>query len=406
MTAAAVVVAVFSAVWLLQAALVFRNLSRMRDLRDLEPPAPSRWPRVSILMPARNEEAGIGGSIASRLSDGYPDLEVVAIDDRSEDGTGYVIAQNAARDPRVRPVRIDALPAGWLGKVHALEVGAKAATGEWLLLSDADIEVEPGMLAKAVAHCEANGFDLLAMLPEFRSPSGAVAMLWAVFVRVMAMAADPAAVRNPCSSAAVGSGAFTLVRRRVLDATPGFGFLRLETADDMAFGAMAKAAGARCDFVGGRGAARVSIYESFGAYVRGVEKNGGTFAGTPFAAVAAGFAVAACVELSPIAALALGIAGCVPWLVAAGAFSALLATLATSAALRRNTGSILPALLWPVGWPLMAYGVLRSAWLVHRRGGVTWRGTFYPKADLIAGRRYRVGKGLVGPAPGAGGRAA
>jgi hypothetical protein len=393
----AVVLAVFCAVWVPQALLVLRNLSRMKDLRDLEPPPPAEWPRVSVLMPARNEQTGIGPSIESRLADGYPDLEIVAIDDRSEDDTGRIIAEFAARDPRVRPVRIDSLPAGWLGKIHALDAGVKAAAGEWLLLSDADIEVERGMLAKAVAHCEANDLDLLALLPEYRSPSGVVAVLWAVFVRIMAMAADPAAVRKPHSKAAVGSGAFTLVRRRAYDATPGFQHLRLETADDMAFGAMAKAAGARCDFVGGRGAARLVMYESFGAYLRGVEKNGGSFAGTPFAVVAAGFALAACIEWSPIAALALGIAGGLPWLAAVGGVAALLATLATVAALRRNTGSVLPGLLWPVGWLLVAAGVLRSAWLIHRRGGAIWRGTFYPMADLIAGRRYRIGKGLVEP---------
>jgi hypothetical protein len=105
------------------------------------------------------------------------------------------------------------------------------------------------------------------------------------------------------------------------------------------------------------------------------------------------------VELAPLAAIAVGVAGRVEWLAAVGAGSALLATVTTIAPLYRNTGAIWPALLWPVGWPLMASGVLRSAWLVHRRGGVMWRGTFYSKEEVIAAQRYRLGSALVDAPP-------
>jgi hypothetical protein len=391
MTVLAVIVAAFCCVWFLQAALVVRNLSQIRDLTKLTPPDPPRWPRVSTITPARNEAADIAASLSSRLADGYPDLELVVIDDRSEDETPRIVAEFSARDARVHVVHVDELPDGWLGKVHALDRGVRAASGEWLLFSDADIELAPGMLSRAVAHCEAEGYDLLALVPEFRSRSGVVDLLWAIFIRVMSMAASPNAVRDSASKVAVGSGGFTLVRRSAFELTPGFEHLRLETADDMALGAMVKAAGGRCDYVNGRGAASVSIYGSLGEFFRGVEKNGSSLAHTPFVAVAAVFALLGCVEYSPLVALGLGLGAHVGWLAWLGAVTTLLATVATVLPLHRNTGMWLPALGWPVGWAIMAGGVLRSAWLAHLRGGVVWRGTFYPIAEVLKAQRFRLG---------------
>jgi hypothetical protein len=390
-TVLAIIVALFCVGWIAQAVRIFRNLAQIRDLAELTPPDPASWPRVSTITPARNEAADLADSLQSRLDDGYPELEIIVVDDRSEDRTPQIASGFAARDPRVRVVRIDELPDGWLGKVNALHRGVDAATGEWLLFSDADIELAPGMLGRAVAHCEDGDLDLLALIPEFRSRSGMVNVLWAVFVRAMALAMSPNAVRDPKSKAAVGSGGFTLVRRSAFDRTPGFEHLRLETADDMALGAMVKAAGGRCDYVNGRRAASVSIYDSVGAFLRGVEKNGSSLAHAPFAAVAAVFALLACVELAPLIALGLGLGAHIGWLAGLGAATTLLATAASIAPMHRNTGMVLPALGWPIGWPIMAFGVLRSAWLVHRRGGVTWRGTFYPIEEVLEAQRFRIG---------------
>ena len=276
-------------------------------------------------------------------------------------------------------------------QVHALQRGVEAATGEWLLFSDADVRAEPGMLGKAVAHCEAEGYDLLALVPEFRSRSGIFYVLWAIFMRVIAMAISPASVRNPATKLAMGSGGFTLVRRSTFDATPGFEHLRLETADDVSLGAMVKSAGGRCDFANGRGVASVSIYDSLGEFYRGIEKNGSSLASLPFWLVAVVFALLGCLEYSPLAAVAVGFWAGVSWLAWLGVATAVLATVATVAPLRRNTGMVWPGVLWPVGWALMASGVLRSAWLFHRRGGVMWRDTFYPKAEILDAQRFKFG---------------
>jgi hypothetical protein len=391
MTAIAVVIAGFCAVWLVEAALVFRHLGQIEDLARLEPEPPPVWPRVSIVMPARNEATDIAASLQSRLADGYPDLEIVVVDDRSDDDTPRLVAEAAARDPRVRTLRVDELPDGWLGKVHALDLGVRAATGDWLLFTDADVMVTPGTLARAVAHCEGRGLDLLALAPEFRSRSGSVNVLWTIFVRLVSTVLSPAAVRDPGSSVVIGSGGFTLLRRVAFERTPGFEHLRLETADDVGLAVMIKRAGGRCDFVNGRRAARVSIYDDLSGFFRGVEKHGAALAGTPFVVIAAAVLLFGCVEYAPLAAVAVGLSSGVAWLAVVGVATTLLATAATVAALRRNTGMVWPALLWPAGWLLVAVGMLRSAWLVHARGGVAWRGTFHSREELLEARRMRRG---------------
>lgn len=390
MMALEVVLALLCLAWIAQAALTLVHLSEIRTLADLSPSDPPRWPRISAIVPARDEAAAIGTALASRLADDYPDLELVVVDDRSADDTPRIIADLAEKDPRIVPVHINELPHGWLGKVHALEQGVHAATGEWLLVSDADIHLAPGALRRALALCEADGLDFLALVPEFRSRSLAVNVLWATFMRVLAMSVSPKAVRDPGSKVAMGSGGFMLVRRSAYDATPGFEHIRLETGDDVALGTMLKQAGARCEFINGRGAAWLPSYPSVRAFLRGVEKNGATFVGTPFPLVAIGMLTLGVLEYSPIAALAVGLVAHVAWLAALGAGVTALATFTQVAALWTSTCTVGPALLWPLGWLGMAFGVTRSVWLAHRNGGVWWRDTFYSREELLAGQRFRL----------------
>lgn len=373
-------------VWFVQASLLLRHISRLRTVVRLDVPEPSEWPTVSALIPARNEEATLQAALTSRLGDDYTALQVIVIDDRSTDSTRTVIARAAESDPRVVPAHVDGLPDGWLGKVHALSVGVPYATGEWLLISDADVHMTPGGLRRAVAYCLAEDLDFLALVPEFRSHSFVINVLWTVFMRVLGTFVDPAKVRDPHSAVAMGSGAFMLLRKEVFERTEGFAHLKLETTDDIAIGLMMKRAGARCDFANGYGIARISIYGSLSEFYRGVEKNAGSLARTPFPVVVAALAVAGAVELSPLAALAVGS----PAVVVLGGCAYLAATVAAVTALRVNTRMMLPAFLWPVGWVLVASGILRAAWLFARRGGVVWRGTFHSREELIGGQRFRL----------------
>ncbi len=377
--------------WFVRAGLLATHLARLHRVAERaparRPPAQrDEWPRVSTIVPAKDEERAVGPALRSRLDDDYPDLEIVVVDDRSTDATAERVAEVAASDDRVTLVRIDTLPDGWLGKTHALARGIERADGEWLLVSDADIGLAPGGLRKAVDHCETDGLDFLALVPEFRSHSSAVDVVWTVLMRTLGTLIDPAAVRDPEARTAMGSGGFMLVRRSALERTPGYEHLRMETTDDVALGAMMKRSGARCDFADGRGIARVSIYDDLGGFFRGVEKNGGALVHAPLAGVVGFVVLAAYFETAPLLALASGV-GWARWM---GAASGLVATLSAVASLRRNTGMVLPALLWPVGSALLGAAILRSAWLLHRRGGVVWRDTFYPREQLLEGQRFRI----------------
>ncbi|HTX16157.1 MAG TPA: glycosyltransferase, partial [Candidatus Baltobacteraceae bacterium] len=107
--------------WVLASVDLARGVPSMPSLADVDPLADEQCPRVSILFAARDEAEKLPGALATFLSLDYPSYEVIAVDDRSEDGTGAILEAAAIRDKRLKSVRVDKLPAGWLGKPHALE---------------------------------------------------------------------------------------------------------------------------------------------------------------------------------------------------------------------------------------------------------------------------------------------
>lgn len=369
--------------WFAVGALARRNLRDMRVAAEIDRPEPTLWPRVSLVIAAKDEAHTVERAVRSWLAIDYPDLEVIFVDDRSEDGTGDIARSVAAADPRVTVIRVDELPAGWLGKVNALARGAERATGAWLLMSDGDTRVAPEALRRAVAYAERERLDMLALVPEYDTRNVLVTVFWTVFLRVLVTVLAPRAIRDPRSRIAMGSGAFNLVRRSAFERTQGFQWLKLDTADDLALGMLIKRSGGRLEALDGRGLASVEIYRDVGDLVRGVEKNGGTTAAHPWR-FTLGVLVFLALDYSPFAALALGPA----WLRALGAVALVVATGVNFAALRRNTGRGLPALAWPLGTAFLAFATLRATWLVRLRGGVLWRGTFYPLDQIEAARRF------------------
>ncbi|PYQ54946.1 MAG: hypothetical protein DMF53_28775 [Acidobacteria bacterium] len=137
----------------------------IRALRDL-PPLAGPLPRVSIIIPARNEERNLEEALRSILALDYDNLEIDVVDDRSTDRTGEILDRMATADPRLRIVHVRELPPGWLGKNHALWLGAEKATGEFLLFTDADVVMAPSILRRAVGALVADRLDHLTAAPE------------------------------------------------------------------------------------------------------------------------------------------------------------------------------------------------------------------------------------------------
>jgi hypothetical protein len=373
--------------WIAVAVTLFRAHRRTPRLAALDPPPPPQWPRLSLVIPACNEGETLEPAMISRLTEDYPDLELILVNDRSTDSTGAIADAVAARDTRVRVLHLNRLPEGWLGKIHALERGTELATGEWLLFSDADVHLARGVLRRAVAYCEARGLDHLAVVPEFRRADFALELPFATFARMVLLAARVWAVEDPQSRVSSGVGAFNLVRRSALMRTPGFSWLKMEVLDDVALGQMLKAHGARCSVAFGAGAVSLDIYRSVGELMRGMEKNGfaslGRFSGIRLVASALGFYA---LECSPLAALfAFGH----PILQCAGLALAGLALLTSIAANRVVRRPLAPALLFPLGTAMLLGFGLRSGWLALRQGGIAWRGTLYPLRALREGMRLR-----------------
>lgn len=350
------------------------------------PPEPPRWPRVSVIVPACNEEASLEAATRAKLASDYPDFELIVVDDRSSDATGAIVDRLAAADARVRAVHIARLPEGWLGKVHALHEGAAVATGEWLLFSDADAHFEPTLLRRVVAESERRGFDLVALLPSLWSNAFALDALFATLLRVLVVGGRLWKLDDPRSSVAAGAGFFNLARRSVFERTPGFPWLRLEVVDDGAFAQMMKRAGARCGLLHASDAIGLDYYRSLGEAVHGFEKNGYALLGAhrPVPAmVLCAFMI--WTELGPLAFL-LSEDEAVALLGGAVLAAFALSQLVIARFMRRPLASAGVPILGPL---LFLYCLARSAVLAHWRGGIVWRGTLYPLASLRAGRRLR-----------------
>jgi hypothetical protein len=351
---------------------------------DPEPRLAGAWPRLSVVVPARDEEATVAEAAASLLAQDYPALEVVLVDDRSSDRTGELMARAAAAHPgRAVALRVEALPPGWLGKPHALWLGSQRATGEWLLFADADVVFAPGCLRRAVAYAEAAGLDHLTLWPRVTARGYWLRAFVAVFGYLLLVYGRAYLANDPRSPVGIGLGAFNLLRRRAYDAVGTHAALALRPDDDVRLGRRIKALGLRQRLLNGSDLLWLEWYPSLGAAVRGFDKN--LFAGFDYrpAAALGGAAAVVTVLVWPFAAVWRA-AGAARWLlgatVAADAAGFLAAGAYTEGRLTWRRVALVPAL--PAGALLFAYTILRSAALVLSRGGIRWRGTFYPLAEL------------------------
>ena len=361
-------------------------------LRNVDPPEPEVWPKLSVVIPACNEADKIEAAVSTVLQQDYPQLEIVLIDDRSTDGTGEVVDRLAVDDPRVQAVHVTELPDGWLGKVHALDVGVRRATGDWILFTDADVHYNGDVFRRAVAYCEDRRLDHLAAAPEIWSTQFLADVAVASFLRNFCVLVRCWAIEDPNSGAFVGIGAFNLVRRAAFDRTEGFEWLRLEVADDVGLGLLMKRSGGRCCMVSAVGLLGLHWYRTIGEMARGVEKAFASVAQCSVVRLLAVCLLTITLELAPLAAF-VPVRRVIPgepsglwW---AGAAMLAAATFSVVALARWSHGRVLPGLCFPLGAVLNTVLLLRAGWLGVWRGGVDWRGTRYPNRVLRRGSRVR-----------------
>jgi glycosyltransferase involved in cell wall biosynthesis len=337
-------------------------------------------PRVSIIVPARNEQADIAQTLTQLLALDYDNYEVIAVNDRSTDRTGEIMDRVAA-GTKLKIIHITELPPGWMGKTHAMWSAGKQATGDWLLFTDADVLFKPDALRRALTYGEAEHADHVVLFPQMIMKQAGEKMMIAFFQTLFVFGHRPWKVADPKTKDHMGVGAFNMVRRSVYEQVGTYERLRMEVLDDMKLGKVVKESGYAQRNVFGEDL--ISLRWATGAMgvVNNLTKNFFAILSYKWWLTLISFVGLAGLNLGPF----LGV-----WLAHGWARLpyglALLGMFAIYVGMSRR--SSVPAyyfLLHPVSTILFLYTLMRSMILTLSQDGVVWRGTKYPLDELRKG---------------------
>lgn len=234
-------------------------------------------PRVTIIIPARNEQFNIGRCIGALLDQNYPKehLTIITVDDHSTDLTYAVASSVAARSSQAKVVQSPALPPHWVGKSHACWIGSRIArTGdEWLCFVDADVEAEPELLASALEVALAQQLDLLSLAPRLRLGSVAERLVIPCGLYLMAFCRNLAVVQSQSSDRVTATGQFMLVRSRVYESVGGHAAVRDAICEDVQLALLIKRAGGRVVLQDGKFLLSARMYTGWSSLWTGISKN-------------------------------------------------------------------------------------------------------------------------------------
>jgi cellulose synthase/poly-beta-1,6-N-acetylglucosamine synthase-like glycosyltransferase len=378
---------VIAAAWLWRAVPALWMLPRVPNLlRDSHESlgasdAATNWPSVTVIVPAKDEAAAIERSLRSLVDCDYPNLKVVAVDDRSIDATGRLmdqIAESPDSDGRLRVLHVRELPEGWMGKPHAMALAAEAADSEWLLFTDGDVIFDPRTIRLAIQYAERSRGDHMVLYPTLILRGMAEKMLIAFFQSAFVWAGRPWNIPDPkARKDYIGVGAFNLIRRSVYEALGGYSELRMEVLEDMRLGFRVKREGYAQRVAFGKDLIRIRWAESAWGILNNLTKN--MYSTFRFRS---SFLLAACAGM-----LLLGLTPFVALFFPGPAQWASIVTLTALLLLNLRywpLTKIAPIYLalFPVATLLFVGTLLRSMILVLWRGGVLWRGTLYPLKEL------------------------
>jgi glycosyltransferase involved in cell wall biosynthesis len=373
--------------WLWQAIAALRGIPTLPDLTRPDAALPdldaSGGPDVTVIVPACNEEESIEATLRSLLASTGVRLQIVAIDDRSTDRTGErmeaVAAEAlAAEGPHsLEVIRIRELPAGWMGKAHALALGAGRANAPWLLFTDGDVRFDARAVALGLGYATAERADHVVLIFTLELKSIGEAAVIGAFQALGAWKFRLWKVRDPHARDFFGAGGFNLVRRAVYGQVGGFEALRMEVVEDLRLAWKIKRAGYAQRIVTGAGLARIRWINGALSIVGLVEKNG--FAGLRYSV---GLALLAFLGFAVQIALPLAAMACGGWAALAGVLT--YAFIALTYAANRRVTEVSPwiALLFAPATGILLFALVRSMVLTLKRKGVVWRGTLYPLKEL------------------------
>jgi GT2 family glycosyltransferase len=370
--------------WLIALSTVMKALAAMVGIPKLPnlltanyDRTPEGNPTLTVVVPARNEQNDVEACLRSLLQQDCPHLQILAVDDRSTDRTGVLMDGLAAAYPqRLSVLHITELAEGWLGKNHAMAKAAAATRSEYLLFTDADVIFRSDSLRRSLVYARESGADHVITMPTAISHRWDEAALLGFFQILGLWGAPVWRVAEPRSRTALGIGAFNLVRRSAYEAIGGFEALRMEIVEDVSFGRRIKQAGLAQRAAFGRGLVCVHWASGANGIVNVMTKN--LFSAFRFSI--------------PLVLLGCGwLAGCCiapfvlvfypPTLIPAGLIVISLAV--KYRLLSPHSGiSGWNVLLAPFAAMVFVYAIAKSTVTTLRQGGVIWRGTFYPLAEL------------------------
>jgi glycosyltransferase involved in cell wall biosynthesis len=323
---------------------------------------------ISAIIPARNEEAVLASCVRSLAL--QPEIcEIVVVNDQSTDGTADVGRRLAAEIPHLRLLQTEEVPAGWVGKNNAVWIGAREASSEWLLFTDADAELAPGAAARAVQIAHDTGAALVSFSPEQVTQTWYEKSLIPFVYCRLAKYFSYREVNDPASSAAGANGQFLMIRRDVYREIGGHASIAGEVLEDVALAKRTKAAGHRIWFGPGYGIVRARMYRSFEAMWEGWRKNLYLLIGASPGAVYR--ELLSIVPWIPGILLMLGMQFPVALLAGIGLLVARHAAYGMALAGNRFPMSLI---LYYVPAVVLYAGVLWSSYRAHRKGKIEWKG--------------------------------
>lgn len=338
------------------------------------PAAATSTPVVSVIVPARNEEASLSACLQSLVEQTGVSFEIIVVDDGSTDRT-RAIAQSF---PGVRVLEPGPLPPGWIGKNNAVIAGVAEARGVWFLFTDADTVHCAGSLARSLAEARARRVELLSYSPEQEVHGLWQKSVMPVIFAELASTFRPAEVSDSASPAAAANGQYILVSREAYDSVGGHAAVATSLLEDVALARAVKISGRRIFFRYGGDAVRTRMYRSFAQLREGWTKNLALLFPSPLWLAALRFAEFLSIVGSVGLAIAAGLAGG-SYIAFAAGFSALVLEGLLLKRIRTAHFSWDATLLSVFGLPLFSYLLLRSK-LFHKKGSVTWKGRTYGSA--------------------------
>jgi glycosyltransferase involved in cell wall biosynthesis len=334
-----------------------------------------------VIFAARDEAEKLPGAIETLLAQDYPKFEVVAVNDRSQDQTCAILHSFERAKPNLKVIDIADLPSGWLGKTHALVAGFEQSQGEWLAFTDADVHFAPDVLRRAVALAQERKWEHLTLLTSVEMRGFWEITAISYFALGFVIGNEPWLASNPRSGRYVGVGAFQLVRRDAYEKSGGHRRLRMDVIEDMKLGKLMKMAGLRSGVAVAQDMVRVRWHSGLQNVIRGVTKN--LFAACHYNALFALVAMSLPLIMSVLPFF--GAAFATGWARVFAGIAVGTAILIHSAMIWSTDASPLYALTHPLGAVLFSWMLARSAIATLWRGGVVWRGTFYPIEELRKG---------------------